>query len=113
MWSNNLFLDPAVLGHFPEKLVKRLTMDGVLWDATPTELAIIAANPVDCLGVNYYHPFRVQRPDISPKSLQPWMPDIYFKEYEPLLRSSGVRTFSRKVGQATDNGWGTMGCDPN
>ncbi|MGI1825495.1 glycoside hydrolase family 1 protein [Lactiplantibacillus plantarum] len=82
LWSNNLFLDPAVLGHFPEKLVERLTMDGVLWDATPTELAIIAANPVDCLGVNYYHPFRVQRPDISPKSLQPWMPDIYFKEYD-------------------------------
>ena len=82
LWSNKLFLDPAVLGQFPQPLVDRLAADGVLWDATPQELAIIAANPVDYLGVNYYHPFRVQRPDISPKSLQPWMPDIYFKEYE-------------------------------
>lgn len=81
LWSNNLFLDPAVLGHFPAKLEATLKRDGVLWDATPEERAIIAANPVDYLGVNYYHPFRVQRPDISPKSLQPWMPDIYFKEY--------------------------------
>lgn len=81
LWSNNLFLDPAVLGHFPEKLVETLAHDGVLWDATPEELAVIASNPVDYLGVNYYHPFRVARPDISPKSLQPWLPDIYFKEY--------------------------------
>lgn len=81
LWSNNLFLDPAVLGHFPAKLVETLDQDGVLWDATDEELAIIAANPVDYLGVNYYHPFRVERPDISPKSLQPWLPDIYFKEY--------------------------------
>jgi len=81
LWSNNLFLDPAVLGHFPTKLVDRLTTDGVIWESTPAELALIAANPVDVLGVNYYHPFRVQRPDISPTSLQPWLPDIYFKDY--------------------------------
>ncbi|VDG20130.1 glycoside hydrolase family 1 protein [Lactiplantibacillus mudanjiangensis] len=82
LWSNNLFLDPAVLGHFPAKLVETLDRDGVLWEATPDELALIQANTVDCLGVNYYHPFRVQRPDISPQSLQPWLPDIYFKEYD-------------------------------
>ncbi|MFB9769048.1 glycoside hydrolase family 1 protein [Lactiplantibacillus modestisalitolerans] len=81
LWSNNLFLDPAVRGHFPAELVATLKQDEVLWDATAAELAIIAANPVDVLGVNYYHPVRVQRPDVSPKSLQPWLPDIYFKEY--------------------------------
>ncbi|WP_137625366.1 glycoside hydrolase family 1 protein [Lactiplantibacillus pingfangensis] len=81
-WSNEMYLQPAVLGHFPAKLVARLTADGVLWDATSEELALIAENTVDYLGVNYYQPLRVQRPDISPKSLQPWMPDIYFKEYQ-------------------------------
>ncbi|WP_424321284.1 glycoside hydrolase family 1 protein [Lacticaseibacillus chiayiensis] len=82
LWSNDMFLQPAIQGKFPSALVDLLKNDHVLWDATENELALIASNQIDELGVNYYHPFRVEAPDVSPKSLQDWMPDIYFKEYQ-------------------------------
>jgi len=82
MWDDNMFLDPAVLGHFPAYLEKILTDAGVIWESTPEELQIIKDNTVDVLGVNFYHPERVQRPSVSAKSLQDWMPDIYFDNYE-------------------------------
>lgn len=82
LWTNKLFLDPAINGHFPEKLVTTLKKDGVLWQATPAELQLISEQTIDQLGVNYYHPFRVQRPEISPDSLTDWMPSKYFNNYE-------------------------------
>ncbi|MFC6316052.1 glycoside hydrolase family 1 protein [Lapidilactobacillus achengensis] len=82
LWTNKLFLDPAINGHFPEKLVTTLKQDGVLWQATPAELQLISEQTIDQLGVNYYHPFRVQRPEISPDSLMDWMPSKYFNNYE-------------------------------
>lgn len=81
-WANDLYLEPAIHGRFPEELVARLKRDGVLWEATSDELAVIAANRIDVLGVNYYHPFRVQAPAVSPDSLQAWLPDIYFDNYD-------------------------------
>ena len=57
---NRVFLNPAVKGTFPETLVKRLEEDGVLWSHTDDELQLIRENTVDFLGVNYYHPKRVQ-----------------------------------------------------
>lgn len=82
LWANKMFLDPAILGCYPEKLVEILKRDGVLWDYTQEELDLIAKETIDVLGVNYYHPFRVKAPEVSSKSLQDWMPDIYFDEYE-------------------------------
>ena len=82
LWANDLYMEPAIHGYFPEELVDRFERDGVLWDATSDELDIISANRIDVLGVNYYHPFRVQAPAIDPESLQPWLPDIYFDHYE-------------------------------
>lgn len=82
LWANDLYLGPAIHGRFPEALVERLRQDHVLWTSTPEELAVIAANHIDVLGVNYYHPCRVQAPDVAPDSLQPWLPDIYFDEYD-------------------------------
>ncbi|MDE7023190.1 MAG: family 1 glycosylhydrolase, partial [Ligilactobacillus sp.] len=82
LWANKKFLEPAVLGHYPQKLVEILERDGVLWEQTPAELQLLKEQPVDVLGVNFYHPFRVKAPAVSPASLQPWMPDIYFDEYE-------------------------------
>ncbi|WP_461226082.1 glycoside hydrolase family 1 protein [Lacticaseibacillus suihuaensis] len=82
LWTTRLFLDPAVLGHHPQAVSDWLAADGVLWSHTAADDAVIAANPIDMLGVNYYHPFRVQRPAISPTSLMPWMPNNYFAEYQ-------------------------------
>lgn len=82
LWCNDLFLQPAIHGEFPQELTELLSAAGVLWDSTDEELTIIRENHIDELGVNYYHPFRVEAPDVSPASLQAWMPDIYFKEYK-------------------------------
>ncbi|HEW7086197.1 TPA: glycoside hydrolase family 1 protein [Streptococcus pneumoniae] len=79
---NKVFLKPAVKGTFPERLVKQLERDGVLWSHTEKELQLMKSNTVDFLGVNYYHPKRVQA-QANPEEYQtPWMPDQYFKEYE-------------------------------
>ena len=83
LFVNRLFLDASVKGHFPEELVSILAKDGVLWESTPEELAIIRDNRVDYIGVNYYHPHRVKAPEISPNSLTvDWMPQRYFNDYQ-------------------------------
>lgn len=81
LWNNKMFLDPAVKGEFPQKLVEILTRDGVLWEASEEELALIKNNPVDFLGVNFYQPNRVKAPDIAPNSIGAWMPDRYYDKY--------------------------------
>lgn len=83
LWCNRLFLDAAVKGEFPAELVEVLERDGVLWDATEEELATVRANTIDELGVNFYHPIRVQRPHVSPESLTlDWTPQVYFDNYD-------------------------------
>ena len=83
LFVNRLFLEASVKGHFPEELVDILAKDGVLWESTPEELAIIRDNRVDYIGVNYYHPHRVKAPEISPNSLTvDWMPQRYFNDYQ-------------------------------
>lgn len=83
LFVNRLFLDASVKGRFPEELVAILAKDGVLWEATPEELAIIRDNRVDYIGVNYYHPHRVKAPEISPNSLTvDWLPQRYFNDYQ-------------------------------
>ncbi len=82
LWNNKLFLEPAIHGHFPEKLVAILTQDGVIWESTAEELQIIAENTIDFLGVNFYHPNRVKAPDIAPNSVGDWMPTRYYDHYE-------------------------------
>ena len=77
---NNAFLDPAVKGCFPQSLVDILTKDGVLWDASDEELAIIKHNTVDYIGVNYYHPKRVQAREHALETTK-WVPDRYFEDY--------------------------------
>ena len=79
---NRSFLEPAVNGVFPESLVEILEQDGVLWEHTEDELNILKENTVDFLGVNYYHPKRVQSPESSETFNGKWMPDKYFSDYE-------------------------------
>ena len=83
LWMNDFYLDASVKGTFKEELVSVLRKDGVLWEGTEEEEKIFKENTIDVLGVNFYHPHRVMRPDISPNSLTvDWMPTKYFKEYE-------------------------------
>lgn len=81
-FKNKSFLDPAVKGVFPEKLVEVLTRDGVLWDATADEMKTIHDNTVDFLGVNYYQPFRAKAKESAFDDSKGWLPDKYFDTYE-------------------------------
>lgn len=83
LWSNGLFLDSSVNGKFNPELVSVLEKDDMLWEASDEELAIIANNTIEVLGVNFYHPHRVKEPNTSPNSLTvDWMPNKYFDHYE-------------------------------
>ena len=79
---NNSFLDPAVKGVFPEYLSNIFKKDGVMFESTDDELAIIKNNTVDFLGVNYYQPRRVQAKSSTSDDFKTWMPDKYFDIYE-------------------------------
>lgn len=81
-FKNKSFLDPAVKGVFPEKLVEVLTRDNVLWDATADEMKTIHDNTVDFLGVNYYQPFRAKAKETKFDASKGWLPDKYFDTYE-------------------------------
>lgn len=82
LWNNKMFLEPAVHGHFPEELVSVLEKDGVLWKTEAGDEELLAENTVDFLGVNFYHPNRVKRPDISPDSVGDWLPSRYYDNYD-------------------------------
>ena len=76
-----MFLDAAAKGAFPQELVSTFEKDGVLWDATAVELQLIKENTIDVLGVNFYHPNRVQRPSVSAdSSAVDWIPSRYFQD---------------------------------
>lgn len=78
---NRSFLDPAVKGTFPVELVEILKeLDLVPESATEENVAIIAENTVDLLGVNYYQPRRVKAKESEEGSVHP-MPDDYFDYY--------------------------------
>ncbi len=81
-FKNKSFLDPAVKGVFPEKLVEVLTRDNVLWDATADEMKTIHDNTVDFLGVNYYQPFRAKAKETKFDDSKGWLPNKYFDTYE-------------------------------
>lgn len=82
LWNNKMFLEPAVLGHFPEELEMILKKDGVLWQVEASDKLLFAENTVDFLGVNFYHPNRVQAPAISPDSVGEWLPTRYYDDYQ-------------------------------
>ena len=83
MWLNQFFMKASTFGEFPEKLLAIFENDGVMFESNTEETEIIKENVVDYLGLNYYHPHRVQAPAISSDSLTvDWMPDKYYDEYE-------------------------------
>lgn len=93
LWYNRLFMDASSKGEFPKDLVELLRKEGVLWQATEEDLTVIRQNTIDLLGVNYYHPNRVQRPKYSPNSLAvDFLPNKYWQSYEmPMARMNADR----------------------
>lgn len=81
LWNNDLFMEAAVFGKFPDELVALLEKDGVLWDSCSEELELISHHTVDYLGINYYHPKRVKAPDVIPVIASSWSPEWYYDNY--------------------------------
>ncbi|MFV0381034.1 MAG: glycoside hydrolase family 1 protein [Breznakia sp.] len=81
---NNVFVETAIHGEFPQKLVEILKRDGVLWKSEDGDANIIKENTVDFLGVNYYHPRRVKarKEALADDAFEQWMPDRYFEPYD-------------------------------
>lgn len=78
--SSRSFLDPVVLGHVPNELVKLLKRNELLPEINDNDKQLIIDNTVDFVGINYYQPRRVQapkNPDFPAK-----MPSDWFESYD-------------------------------
>ncbi|MEI2366713.1 glycoside hydrolase family 1 protein [Niallia circulans] len=82
LFFNRSFLDPAVLGEYPEELVEILREHGQLPNSEQGDLELIKENTVDILGVNYYQPRRVKAKEHLPNPYSPFMPEWFFDPYE-------------------------------
>ncbi|WP_179107271.1 glycoside hydrolase family 1 protein [Sediminibacillus massiliensis] len=82
LFFNRSFLDPAVLGEYPQELVEILTEHGQLPVTEEGDKQLIKENTVDILGVNYYQPRRVKAKEHLPNPYSPFMPEWFFDHYE-------------------------------
>ncbi|HFI0405320.1 TPA: glycoside hydrolase family 1 protein [Streptococcus suis] len=82
LFQTKSFLDPSVLGEYPDELVELIDAYGLMPEVSDEELAIIKENRVDFLGVNYYQPLRVQAPTNSWKEGEPLTPEHFFAPYD-------------------------------
>ncbi|MGF1761286.1 glycoside hydrolase family 1 protein [Photobacterium sagamiensis] len=79
---NRSFLDPSVLGEFPQELIELLAEHGQLPDCEEGDKEILAAGKVDLLGINYYQPRRVCARSSAVNPDSPFMPEWFFDYYE-------------------------------
>ncbi|UOQ45655.1 glycoside hydrolase family 1 protein [Halobacillus salinarum] len=82
LFFNRSFLDPAVLGKFPQGLIALLEEHGHLPETKEGDESLLNENTVDLLGVNYYQPRRVKAKEHLPNPYGPFMPDWFFDPYE-------------------------------
>lgn len=76
------FLEPAVNGVFPERLVNLLRENGLLPVTESTDKELLKAGIVDFLGVNYYQPLRVQAVSDDEKKSSAISPSNFAKGYD-------------------------------
>ncbi|WP_079478708.1 glycoside hydrolase family 1 protein [Halobacillus salinus] len=82
LFFNRSFLDPSVLGEYPQELVDIITEHGALPATHQGDKELLKANTVDILGVNYYQPRRVKAKENLPNPYGPFLPEWYFDHYE-------------------------------
>lgn len=75
---NRSFLDPTVKNSFPNELITLLKQHHLLPEHTTTQLKEIKNAKIDFLGVNYYHPIRVENQN---KKMNQLMPEMWYEEY--------------------------------
>ncbi|ALX50133.1 glycoside hydrolase family 1 protein [Lentibacillus amyloliquefaciens] len=82
LFFNRSFLDPAVLGEYPQELIDLLEEHGHLPQTKKGDSDLLKANTAEILGVNYYQPRRVKAKENLPNPYGPFMPDWFFDMYE-------------------------------
>lgn len=82
LFFNRSFLDPSVLGEYPEDLIVVLREHGQLPVTQKGDRELLQRGKVDILGVNYYQPRRVKAKEHLPNPYSPFMPDWFFDNYE-------------------------------
>ncbi|MFM2483273.1 glycoside hydrolase family 1 protein [Celerinatantimonas sp. YJH-8] len=79
---NRSFLDPAVLGQYPQELAQWIQDHDLQPITEPDDTAMLALGKVDLLGVNYYQPRRVKARLSAVNPEGPMMPEWFFEPYE-------------------------------
>ncbi|MGT2832746.1 glycoside hydrolase family 1 protein [Streptococcus halotolerans] len=82
LFQTKSFLDPSVLGTYPDDLVEIIRKHDLMPEVTSEELDIIRQHTVDFLGVNYYQPMRVKAPESHSGLDQAFSLDLYFEHYD-------------------------------
>lgn len=82
LFYNRVFLDPLVHGRYPQALFSLLEQHDVQWEYNEQELALIADNTVDELGINLYYPHRVKAPSRAWHPETPFHPAYYYEPFE-------------------------------
>ena len=67
---NRWFIDPVMLGSYPEDMVKLYAERGWLPEMTDEELALLKADTLDWVGVNYYFPYHAS--SVAEKTALAW-----------------------------------------
>lgn len=81
LFYNRIFLDPAILGEYEDGFFELLEEHGILMDYTQEELDIIKENTLDWVGINLYHPNRVQGRTTAIHKEAPFHPNFYYEDF--------------------------------
>ncbi|MGD7051028.1 glycoside hydrolase family 1 protein [Rossellomorea marisflavi] len=82
LFFNRSFLDPSVLGEYPQELIDLLADYDHLPATYEGDRELLKQNTIDLLGVNYYQPRRVKAKEYLPNPEAPFMPEWFFDHYE-------------------------------
>ncbi|AUY26438.1 glycoside hydrolase family 1 protein [Mixta calida] len=82
LFYNRVFLDPAIKGGYPAALLQLLAQHQVQWRYSAADLALIAENRVDEVGLNLYYPHRVKAPSRAWHPETPFHPAYYYEPFE-------------------------------
>ncbi|WP_243344019.1 glycoside hydrolase family 1 protein [Anaerococcus sp. AGMB09787] len=82
LFAQKSFLDPSVLGSYPEKLVDIIKKENLMPEFNQKDLDDIRENTVDFLGVNYYQPLRVKENPYIYKDDAIFTPNKFYLNYD-------------------------------
>ncbi|WP_269410200.1 glycoside hydrolase family 1 protein [Lentibacillus daqui] len=81
LFFNRSFLDPSVLGEYPQELIELLDKYNLLPLVQEGDAELIREHTVDYLGVNYYQPRRVKKKETLIANDGNILPENFFDPY--------------------------------